>query len=59
MQPVVLHEERSSGKQQKINMEKFFKTPWPQNLGLYWSYLVWAFLIYIQKRYKDNLIAAY
>ena len=49
MQPVVLYEESFSGKQHQINTKKIFKTSWPQNLGLYWSLLLWAFFIYIQK----------
>ena len=32
---------------------------WPQNLKLYWSLLIQAFLIYIKKRYRDNLIFTY
>jgi len=41
------------------NGKRPFNTSWPQNLGLYWSLLVWAFLIHIQKmlqRYPNSCV---
>ena len=59
MQPVVLHDERSSGKQQQINTEKDLQKIMTQKSGtvLISSYELSSFTF--KKRYRDNLITTY
>jgi len=32
--------------------QKIFQTPWPKNLGLHWSFLVWYFATCLQEAVK-------